>query len=202
MPKVAVLKTISQALCVVSLASFALSSRAAESIYSYSGDQYDSFPVTSGYTSTNSITAMLETASPLLPDQSYAWGFGGIGTATDTDALTGFSETDGNVAYTAAGGINIFVTTNSSGQIATWYVGSCGTCTDASINVDTQFGILTPGFNPEALDGSSLGGTLLAYVDGSPGTWTESTSVPEPTTLGLLAFGLAGIALARRKSKS
>jgi PEP-CTERM motif-containing protein len=162
----------------------------------------------SGYSSSNFITATLDLANPLLPNQSYAWGFGGLGTPTATDTLLGFSESDGKTTYTS-GGIDFWIATNSSGQIATWFVASCGsTCAPSTgIDLQTSFGNMPNLGNDIGQDVTTLGGdaselTLVAYTFGSPGTWTKSTTgVPEPSTLYLLGLGmLALLSLSLKKA--
>ena len=87
----------------------------ADTTYTYIGNPYASFPLaSSGYSSANSITATLDLANPLLPNEFYGWGFGGFGVPSASDTLLSFSESDGTVTFTS-GGINFWITTNSIG---------------------------------------------------------------------------------------
>jgi hypothetical protein len=173
----------------------------ADTTYTYTGNPYTTFPLaSSGYSSANSITATLDLANPLLPNESYGWGFGGFGIPSASDTLLGFSESDGTVTYTS-GGINFWITTNSLGQIATWFVASCGaTCAPSTgVDLQTSFGNLPVIGNDPGQDVTTLGGnaselTLVAYVYRDPGIWTQSsTTVPEPSNLVLLGLGLVAL---------
>jgi hypothetical protein len=160
----------------------------ADAVEMYTGNPYNTFPVSSsGYTSSNFITATLSFSNPLPADASLAYGAGGIGTATATDPLVSFVMSDGSVTLNLSdsGAINIFLTTGSAGQIVDWFVGICQVPCNTGINIDSEFGV-----DPNAFDGSTQGsgGTILAYNSNDAGTWVSTT--PEPSSLLLLATGL------------
>jgi hypothetical protein len=172
--------------CALFVSCIAITAKAG-TVETYTGNPYNTFPVSSSYTSSNFITATLTFANPLPANASLAYGFGGIGTATATDPLVSFVMSDGSATFNLsdAGGINIFLTTGSAGQIVDWFVGICQSPCGTGLNIDSQFGI-----GPNAFDGSTqgAGGTVLAYNENDPGTWVTTT--PEPSSLLLLATGL------------
>lgn len=161
----------------------------ANTVETYTGNPYNSFPVSSsGYSSSNFITATLTFTDPLPANSSLAYGFGGIGTATATDPLVAFVMSDGNetLNLSDSAGINIFLTTGSAGQILDWFVGICASPCGSALNIDTSSGIFSTAFD-ESVEGSN--GTVLADNSNAPGTWMVSTT-PEPSSLLLLVTGL------------
>lgn len=172
----------------------------ADSVETYNGNTYTTVAVpSSGYTTSNFITATLTFENPLPADASLAYGYGGLGTATATDPLEGFVISDGLATLNLSDGLNIFLVTGSEGQIVSWFVGACAAPCSSALNIDTQFGLPTP-LATLGADGSTQGsyGTPLAYNTGDPGTWT---SVPEPSSLLMLGFGILGlVGLSLKKS--
>ena len=170
----------------------------ADSVETYNGNTYTTVSVpSSGYTTSNFITATLTFANPLPADASLAYGYGGLGTATATDPLEAFVISDGSATLNLANGVNIFLVTGSEGQIVSWFVGACGAPCSSGLSIYTQFGVPAPF---DAFDGSVQGsfGTALAYNTNDPGTWTTA---PEPSSLLMLGAGILSlVGLSLKKS--
>lgn len=161
------------AILIVALTASAFPANA-ETIYSYTGNPYSTIAVpSSGYTTADRITATLTFAKPLPPNQTLAWGAGGIGTATASDTLTGFFITDGVLTYAifsdSSDSYNIFLATGNQGQIIGWFVGACKDKCTSHTNIDTVNGL---GIGNNDLSSAYSFGPPLAYNINNPGVWS------------------------------
>jgi len=126
-----------------------------------------------------------------------------IGSFVDT--VSGYAATDlaldwAGVSFTEETARIFGLQFDDAGLLTTWALGALGTC--APLNCITSSGPDDfyaaggpPSYGNAAVihDADSPG-----WMHGTVGPWT-ATAVPEPATLGLLAFGLLGAAAARRK---
>ena len=169
----------------------------ADTIETYTGNPYTTFPApSSGYTTANSITAMLTFANPLPANATLVDGAGGIGPPTATDPLNSLVLSDGAVTYTLANTINVWLVTGNTGQIISWFVGACAAPCGSNIAITTNSNLPPPFVTGVSFDGSSAGsfGTTLADNFNDPGVWTSKTAVTAPEPSSLL-MGLLGIAV-------
>jgi hypothetical protein len=189
---------------LVLFVSFNPSEVSANTILSYTGSNYSSVvngPYPGAYTTSMHISATFELSNDLGP--GYDWTIDPIhfslsdGVHTLTDSTPGV-------------GTLFYFMTDGTGAVQSWTF--AGT-------------VQTPGFNDIHSDGSYLPGVdssnqpipfyineyaMAAACDlgcsadvassSTLGTWTSTrTSVPEPSSLGMLAIGLAGLGFQLRK---
>lgn len=119
--------------------------------------------------------------------------------------ITSFEFTDGsgltlnNSTPTAYSDIRI--STNSSGQVVAWFVGAYTFPADIQMQTNWNSPIsFIPGADFSETTASFAGD--FGFVANNPGTWaTTASSVPEPSTLTLVAAGCfaLGIVLTRRR---
>jgi hypothetical protein len=178
---------------------------AVPTVYSYTGNPYTIIDdPNSGYTSANHVTAALTVANALAPNATYEWGVGGIGTPTATETLTAFVISDQDLTFSLTDNHNIFVGTDSQGEIASWFVGGCAEPCSSAINIVTVFD--PPNSPLQAIDASTAFsfGPILAHVSDDPGVWTTAdlAPIPQPATLFLFGTTVAGLSVARWRQRS
>jgi hypothetical protein len=146
-----------------------------ETTYSYVGNAYNTFYGTSACPPLCGITGSFTVAAPLIPDANYyftplSYSF--------TDGLTTYTSSDVTIS-------DFGVVTNSLGQIVGWNM-------DWHTSVYEMFsGTNPPGcVGCSVLDGSFIPDVNGGEVLGKPGKWTESSSVPEPSSILMLSLGL------------
>jgi hypothetical protein len=146
----------------------------ADTTYTYTGNDftYAAFPFNTSDSVTGSFTISTLAASlPLESITPVSYDF--------TDVQSIFTPTDSTI-------LDFLVATDSSSDISEWYiylsadVGTASLITNNSLTFSEDNGLLSP---------------AGAFVEGNPGTWTETTTtVPKPSSLLLLGSGLAGLA--------
>jgi hypothetical protein len=175
--------------------------------YTYTGNDYTA--AGTPYTTAMSFTASFTFASPLAPDTEYD------GTVTPT----AWSISDGvdTITNTSGDPLTFDAATNSAGGISSWAFETSFTEGLAEVflasfdDPSNLFGI-SSAFdfscgNVTACDAILAIGVHaagLAGVASDPGTWTSTSTVPEPSSVFLLApvlFVIAGIAR-RRNSRA
>ena len=184
-----------------------LPSSAGTVTYTYTGNPFTNCQV-GDCTPLTHVSATLEVAAPLAPLTSYIWG--SPGPAGTLLSLLDWSMSNGrdSVAPLIAdpGGTNnsaIFLLTDPSGQIASWFVQGA----DPSYGGPFQPLTIGTGNSISNEDATSLaqgdvGWQYIAFIEQTPGTWQMSESAaPEPGSIGLTVLGgLALLAVRRRRS--
>lgn len=144
----------------------------ADTVYTYTGNPYTT--ALSPYTTSMFVSVTFTLAAPLGNNFPFA---------TITPA-----------SYSVSDGLQTLTNLNST--IAFFQVGTgpSGIPTSWTIRVDQGLSsIITDWDSADAAHFSN--GTSLGIVRGAPGTWTVTTSTPEPGTLGSLSTGMIGLGL-------
>lgn len=170
---------------------FAPSSKA-DSTYTYTGNSFNQFGAFGGGPDAScppqcDLTVSFTLATAIGPDANEVFFIplsfivkDGLAPITEPNATT-FSFDH--------------VSTNSSGDITGWNM-EWITATDSVFSSTNP-----PGCTGCRVVDGSFTATTFAEVEDNPGTWSVSTTAPEPSSLGMLGFGLLGIiGLSRKKA--
>jgi hypothetical protein len=180
-----------RAACLLACSLFVLTlvaSARADAIYTYTGNPFTSCsgPCSGALSGSLTLAQALAANSTTSVQFPAVPGYGNVVT---------WSFTDGNFVWTPSNspGVLATFTTGSSGQIVQWTLNG-GTATVGSntfqwqsSNVGCAIHMLT------CVDSSTVNGTIFAKST-LPGSWTRTTTVPEPSSVLLLALGLVALA--------
>jgi hypothetical protein len=111
---------------------------------------------------------------------------------------TSYTFTDGVQTYDMGNsGIALFeLWTNATGEITGWFI-------DLGSGADNYMWTYDdPASTPWAQDGSQLEGPPVnggGYINNDPGVWTESSTLPEPSSAVLMPTALVAVAFVARR---
>ncbi len=148
----------------------------ADSIYTYTGNDFKSFEGNSGDTTSNFISIILDFAGTLAINTSYgpidpvSWSI--------TDGTHTLSSADGDFIEPSS------ITTGAGDNILFWSLAFSASDEEGDPILQTA----NIPFGPQPLDMFTLDSNDTASITGSPGTWVESTT-PEPGTIILAIAG-------------
>jgi hypothetical protein len=187
----------------------------AQVVYTYTGNPFTTFDQTSGYTDTNpftasdAITGSFTVDSALSPNQTYIFKSEFNPPTLPAGFTFSFSNGYASVDSLLNSGANFQVITDSTGNIADWYINifaypspgshdviATATC-DATTN--TLCGSNVYNYYDMAVDYQSSGDYARARIRADRGTWTVSdvSAVPLPASGVLMLSGLLAIATSR-----
>jgi hypothetical protein len=172
----------------------------AGTIYTYTGNDFT-------YFSGDTYPPWFPPSFPVIPPDALAVTFdvmagtpldnltlGGPGSDVSADVVS-FSFTD--LSGLSAGSIySLEIGTDASGNITNWSIEGRQDCPGLTcVILGTEFG---PGLNSDVAlvdipNGAGGSNVNQAGNGGDPGTWTMSTTTPEPSTSFLLGTGLLGL---------
>jgi len=182
-----------EALLLFSLvAIFSAPSASADTIYTYTGNAFDSFPGLAACPPVCKITGSFTLAQPLAPNLSFVTIF-----------PTFFSFTDGLITLTSNNSFPFIFrpltefSTDSTGAITTWDIRITAV---PLLGFRRLFSANIPGVVVE--DGTavlSFPAHTLALNTDNPGAWSvATTNIPEPSCFLLLLTGLVSITGVKR----
>jgi hypothetical protein len=171
----------------------------ASATYTFTGEDFNSFDGNSnGLTTSDFVTGSLTFASPLGADfNSNSESFPTLLSWSLSDGVNSLSSANGN-------SLDIFqdFATDSNGQIDEWFFAAEESSGDGDplILVSNESVIMNDGISGISVeDVSSDIAVGSAWYDGAaPGNWTQSAA-PEPSTVLLLASGIAALVALRAK---
>jgi hypothetical protein len=177
----------------------AMGSARANTIYTYTGNDFTFFQ-DSTLTTSDFISASVTLASPLADNLSNANETGAALSWSITDQVSTINQASPD----AAADLDLFFSTNATGAITSWeFNDTAGNCATNCLQLVTQD---FPQFPGDDLDQSSACvnntcGIPSANNDTTPGVWRATTaSAPEPSGKALITLGGCLLLLrARRK---
>ena len=190
------MKALAAALCGLLLAALPFTSALADTTYTYTGNQFNTFGGDAACPTECNIYGSFTISAPLGPN------FDGYFTPDS------FSFTDGLVTITQANATksDFGFITNALGEITAWNLDFINA--ETSMYVGTGPSLICP-VNCSVTDGSFAPSSLdvINYADivNDPGVWTVSASTapvptPEPSSIALFGSGTLGlIGLVRRR---
>jgi len=120
-----------------------------------------------------------------------------------TTTITAFKFSDGsglsfNNTNSVPGQLEIQISTNTSGNIVTWFVGADTLPADTQMqtNWNSPFGFI-PGADFSETTPNFAGD--YGFIFNDPGTWVMQVTTPEPSTVVLLATGLLVLGMFRAR---
>ena len=176
-------------------------------IYTYTGNNftsiYDVTPPEGAYDASMNVSGSFTLTSPLPADMGQA----------DVTTLPGFTFafSDGRTPFSDPSHIWSFEIAMTSGAISSWGIEIATSLADLNEAGDQQYVLITEydgasssldqGFVAECMGINCRHHPVNinvddASVEGNPGSWSF---IPEPTTVLLLAAGLAGLGVLRRR---
>lgn len=157
----------------------------ADMIYTYTGNDFTG--VTSPYTTSNYLSAVLDFSVALGPNYQYQRVY--PVSFTLTSGVAGDAVTNNN------GSAGIFVETDASGNIDGWYIGASSPVVPFTQTQHTLYDGAE--FDYASYDNGS------GNVEGAAGQWVTSVSaVPEPSSLIISVAALTGLWELRRRLSS
>ncbi len=157
----------------------------ADTIYTYTGNDF--VDVTSPYTTSNYLSAVLDFIVPLRPNFQYQQ------VIPDSFILT--SGVAGDAITSNYGSAGFYIQTDGSGDIDGWYIGASSPVVPFT---QTQYTLYDGAQFDYASYGDGSGG-----VGGAAGQWITSVSaVPEPSSLIIGVVALTGLWELRRRLRS